>query len=56
MQKFITNKMKKELSFCLLQFNCYDFFPLAGRPVSRIVRKFKRPVKKLGSSAQALAI
>ena len=56
MQKFITNKMKKELSFCLFLFNCYDFFPLGGRPVSGIVRKFKCPVKKLDSSAQALAI
>jgi len=56
MQKFITKKMKKELSFCFFSLIVMFFFPLEGRPVSGIVRKFKCPVKKLASSAQALAI
>ena len=30
MHTFITNKLKKELSFCLFSFNCYDFFPWRG--------------------------
>ena len=55
MQKFITNKMKNELSFCLFNLIVMIFFP-GGRPVSGIVRNFKCPVKKLGSSVQALAI
>ena len=46
MHTFITNKLKKDLSFCLFQFNCYDFFSLEGRPVSGVVRKFKCPLKK----------
>ena len=46
MHTFITNKLKKELSFCLFQFNCYDFFRLEGRPVFGAVRKFKCPLKK----------
>ena len=46
MQTFITNKLKKELSFCLFQFNCYDFFSLEGRPISGVVGKFKCPLKK----------
>ena len=46
MHTFITNKLKKELSFCLFQFNCYDFFSLEGRPISGVVGKFKCPLKK----------
>jgi len=54
MRKFITNKMKKELSFCLFYFNCYDFLFLEGRPVSGVVRKFKCLLKKRGLSAHAV--
>ena len=54
MHKFITNKMKKKLSFCLFYFNCYDLFSLEGRPVSGVVRKFKCPLKKRSFSAHAV--
>ena len=30
MHKFIKNKMKKELSFCILKFNCLIIFPWRG--------------------------
>jgi len=30
MHKFVTNKMRKELSFHLFYFNCYDFFFRGG--------------------------
>ena len=54
MHKFITNNMKKELSFCLFWFNCYDFFFPEGRPVSGVVRKFKCPLIKRSLSAHAV--
>ena len=54
MHKFITNKMKKELSFCLFWFNCYDFSSLEGRPVSGVVCKFKCLLKKCSLSAHAV--
>jgi hypothetical protein len=56
MHTFITNKLKKELSFCLFYFNCYDFFSLEGRPVSGAGRKFKCPLKKRSNPAQAVGI
>ena len=57
MHKFIKNKMKKEISFCLFYFNCYDFFfPLEGRPVSGVVRKFKSLLKKRSLSAHAVGL
>jgi len=46
MHKFITNKMKKELTIPPFYFNCYDFFFLEGRPVSFAVHKFKFPLRK----------
>ena len=52
MHKFIMNKMKKELSFCLLV--CYDFFFLEGKPVSGVVHKFKCLLKKRSLSVHAV--
>ena len=47
--------MKKELSFCLFYFNCYDFFFfLEGRPVCGVVHKFKCLLKKRSLSAHAV--
>jgi hypothetical protein len=48
MHKFITNKMKKELSFSLFKFKCFDFFPLEVRPVSGVEHTFKCPLKERG--------
>ena len=53
MHKFITNKMKKELLFCLLNLIVRNFF-LEGRPVSGVVCKFKCLMKKRNLSAHAL--
>ena len=46
--------MKKELSYCLFYFNCYDIFFLEGRPVSGVVHKFKWLLKKRSLSAHAV--
>jgi len=56
MHKFVTNKMKKELSCCLFYFNCYDFFFVERRTVSGVVGKFKCPLKKSSLSAQAVGL
>ena len=55
MHKFITNKIKKELSFCLFSLvMIFFFFFLERRPVSGVVCKFKCPLKKRSVSAHAV--
>jgi hypothetical protein len=55
MNTFITNKLRKDSSFYLFYFNCYDF-SLEGRPVSSVDRKLKCPLKKTQLLAQAVGI
>jgi hypothetical protein len=49
MHIFITNKMKRELSFCIFFCLIVMMFFLEGRPVSGVVREFKCPLENTAS-------